>query len=580
MASQANFTTSIGYASNAHRVLAIPELLTLVFSFGDRVNNATYSLVNKQWREIALDNIWREVDCLYYLFRILVPMSQSPTFGNVYAFTRSPTQQDWAHFMSYARRVRVLRHWGREIPPDRETEMPSLDDSAFQDIARTRTTLAVFPNLRSLSWMELDPRLNQAIFMHENIAQYAVLLDATTRGIDDFLVDITARMPALRDVTVACPPGLGDFAGQSVLQSLFRGVPMLRKIVLPKECLDGHVLKELSALPELEVIEFDTLGGIKCDNPVIDVTLDDGAFPSLWDLCLNSYVGLQDMRRFLVGGALLPRLTSLFVESLNPELASTVHDFLNGIVTSYPNLEVFAMDIVMDTDAEVKDHSITMEHVRPLLTLKKLKSLELRHSLPLKLTPDDFAELASAFPLLENLVLNPEPLDLIKPSLDLEALITLAQHCPQLHTVGIYVDAETAGEIVLRHKTTPRLPLLRTLNFGVSPIGADQVPIALFLSHVVSEEVTVCLESGVTWSAELYAGSPTDYSGKVADRCDAWAEVAKMVPLLMQLKKQEKDERREIQREVEDLRMRNELLMEKAKIPPTGGDYGNGCLVC
>jgi F-box-like len=65
---------SLGYESTAHRVLAIPELLQTIFSFGTRVSNASNALVCRNWREAALDNVWREIDDMYYLLHLLSPL--------------------------------------------------------------------------------------------------------------------------------------------------------------------------------------------------------------------------------------------------------------------------------------------------------------------------------------------------------------------------------------------------------------------------------------------------------------------------------------------------------------------------
>lgn len=60
-----------------HRVLAIPELLDMVFRFLDDGSNTSNARVCRQWSEIALDTLWREVNDLYRLFGLLAPLVQS-----------------------------------------------------------------------------------------------------------------------------------------------------------------------------------------------------------------------------------------------------------------------------------------------------------------------------------------------------------------------------------------------------------------------------------------------------------------------------------------------------------------------
>jgi hypothetical protein len=62
-----------------HPVLSIPELLDLIFSFMDRASNVNNACVCRQWSEIALDNLWREVDNLLLLFSVLAPLQDNQT---------------------------------------------------------------------------------------------------------------------------------------------------------------------------------------------------------------------------------------------------------------------------------------------------------------------------------------------------------------------------------------------------------------------------------------------------------------------------------------------------------------------
>ena len=64
------------YESTTQRVLAIPELLQIIFSFGTRASNASNALVCRNWCEAALDHVWMEVDTddLYHLLRLLAPL--------------------------------------------------------------------------------------------------------------------------------------------------------------------------------------------------------------------------------------------------------------------------------------------------------------------------------------------------------------------------------------------------------------------------------------------------------------------------------------------------------------------------
>lgn len=70
-----------------HRVLAIPELLDIIFTSQDRQSNINNSLVCKQWTGIALDNIWREVDNLPHLFHLLAPLQKTAVHPTTFVRT-------------------------------------------------------------------------------------------------------------------------------------------------------------------------------------------------------------------------------------------------------------------------------------------------------------------------------------------------------------------------------------------------------------------------------------------------------------------------------------------------------------
>jgi hypothetical protein len=93
-----------------HRVLAIPELLDMIFGFLDEGFNATNARVSKQWSEIALDTLWRDVSDLYRLFGLLAPLEKTSEgdyvsiFHLVPRFTHGSTSAGF-HRGSWCRRV-------------------------------------------------------------------------------------------------------------------------------------------------------------------------------------------------------------------------------------------------------------------------------------------------------------------------------------------------------------------------------------------------------------------------------------------------------------------------------------------
>jgi hypothetical protein len=479
-------------------------------------------------------------------------------------FRRTPTPEDWARFIPYARRVRSLEF--RKYPSR------LLADSVFDDLARTRTTLEVLPNLRRLWWdvppyLIPDPR-NAVVFMHNKVTEFSFDADYDNDELHSLATDIVGRMPFLISLKCKRSYASHDPTFDQELLQLLSSLQRLQEVTLPKNVLDGQFLKTLSELPELGVVQFDTMGGLPClVTPTIGSAPEEGAFPMLYDLCLDST--LDDICHYLTGGVLLPRLKKLSVESVHPESPPTVQRFLVDVTNCYPALEVISMDVIVDIEKQEVCEPLSLEHLQPVLSLKQLTRLELRHNLPLQISEDDLAEFGAALPAIESLVLNPEPLLLTRPGFALGSLRSFAQNFPNLTHLGIYLDAEhvTTHMPLSPTKSKSRLfPNLRTLNVGVSPIGRDHVPVSLFMSHLFSEKCErVVIQSGVSWDRELFEIS-NEYSVAVKFRCRKWGEVAKALPLLLQLRNEEKGNRQDIEKEVEDLRMRNEVLMGKMRL--------------
>src|SRR5882757_1475449 len=80
-----------------HRVLFIPELLQNILSFMDRADNVFNACVCKQWSEIALDLIWREVNDLPRLLGLLRPCQRRGASTVRHLFSKCLPRLDMFH---------------------------------------------------------------------------------------------------------------------------------------------------------------------------------------------------------------------------------------------------------------------------------------------------------------------------------------------------------------------------------------------------------------------------------------------------------------------------------------------------
>jgi hypothetical protein len=554
-------SSASGCSSAAHRVLAIPEILEVIFSFGTRASNVSYALVCRGWRELALDNVWREVDDIYYLLQLLTPLKWTYTSSNDHhgkivsffvfcshwmqpsktqvsfqVFCRIPTPEDWSRFMPYARRVHSLKYGIK-----RNEKASDLEESVFREVFLTRSTLEVLPNLRSLWWDSIQCVRYAELFMHDKVTEFGFKLHSEEFPL--LRTYIVGRMPSLRSLSWTSCIRDSHLKVEGELLQLLSSLQELREVTPPKNFLSSKFLKALSSLPELETIQYEDLDEMPYSmiSP-LQCTLQEGAFPKLSNLRLNS--NLDDIRVCLTGGALLPRLRNLVVEGdrWDPLLPLTVQPFLTAVTGCYPTLEMVSMDIMVGIE---KQDALSREHLNPILLLKQLTHLELRHNHPLRISEVDLAEFGDALPALEKLVLNPEPLQPTRPEITLHSLLVVAQHFPNLSYLGIYLDAQ-GTTIPMPHSPakTGIFPSLLTLHMGISPIDSEVA--AMFLSDMLLENERVKMKSGISRDQANFVSDSDYYSATVSERCSRWDLVANSLPLLLKVRKEEKARKRVI----------------------------------
>ncbi|OSX62549.1 hypothetical protein POSPLADRAFT_1141366 [Postia placenta MAD-698-R-SB12] len=574
----------LGYVSTVQRVLEIPEIVELILSFLDQKEHAASACVCKQWSEIALDHLWRDVDDLYRLFSILAPLTPTELTQSLeyHSFSRTLNADDWARFAPYGRRVRKLSY--REDGPP---TTPQLSSKAFDEIARSRTTLSILPNLRTLEWRSERVRLS-LVCMSDTVREFtARLYSPDTHPVADFFKDFAQRMPYVTHLDLSF-----DFPVRDIEQNLVTLIGHLRKlqkVVLPTYCVSPKLVEGLSTLPELGVIQFEFMGQGRGD--VADVqdfapAIQEGAFPALWDLSVSAR--LADVTAFLRNSYAPARLTALYVHVLSVCSPPVVADFLQAVADNCKLLKSLYVELYiapesLDWATFQTGDQLTWSDLRPVLKCPHLTTFELRWDLPLKMTHTDIEDLAASWPTLEVLMLNCDPVplgDLAPSELTLHALLPFARHCPALRELGLLLSSSTADIAVPSLGASPFSPPpfqnLRKLCVGLSRI-AEPGPAALFLSTLCPP--TCELVPGVSWpegfgvpeSAALDA-----FQHDAAEWYERWAEVARVLPLLTRLRMEERARYAALEREVGELRARCVELEEHATTVPAyhAGEHG------
>ena len=125
-------------------------------------------------------------------------------------------------------------------------------------------------------------------------------------------------------------------------------------------------------------------------------------------------------------------------------------------------------------DVEFDDDPITYDELRPCVSLGNLRSLKLDLEQPINLT-DDLAELGSAWPYLEDFIINNDAgwRSTVNGGLTLHGLVRLLRACPALHNFSILLDTPTFTRIPEGMNASFRPRQFGRVNLVESPLGAD-----------------------------------------------------------------------------------------------------------
>lgn len=496
-------------------------------------------------------------------------------------FTRTLNAEDWRRFERYARRVRKLSYCETI-----DAKSPFLGVGVLDEIARSRTSLNILPNLTSLEWHSDETR-PAVVFMGPSVRQLSVFLQRSQQyPLGDFFKDVSARTPSLTHLDFAFEFSMREIQADFI--TLVGELPQLKVLKLPSYCFTSRVVEAVSLLPYLETLQFefyDRQGqGDPADVILFAPRLHEGAFPALVDLNLSAH--LSDMTQFITSPYAPTHLTSLYVHLPCAVPSSAVREYITAVAENCKLLQKLYIDlfvppthediIPLPLPVERYAENMTWADIRPALLCARLQVLEITWPTQFQLSQEDVEELASSWPSLQILQLNclPNPIvPLSPPTLTLRALVPFAEHCPALEELGLDVDTHTAWLTDDPSAPPPRpFRKLARLHFGLSSL-AEAGPIALYLSQLCP------------LGCEIWPGPRVpdrfdfEYPPWLNELLDVWGEAGRVLPLLVRLRMQERAGRRELESEVEDLRMRCKVLEEFGRLPEGAMNADGSCLV-
>lgn len=432
----------------------------------------------------------------------------------------------------------------------------------LDDMARTRPTLDILPNLHTLEWLYDDIKcMDRAIlFMHQRV-RHLVISPLYNKVKSPFFVDACARMPHIH---------LLDLRGRHSVRlieadvlEILRGLPELKKVIFPEFYLTSTLFSELSRKKRICAIKFEReakqgLGDEK-DVDSFAPVLQEGAFPALRELDITARLG--DFVRMMNADYAPVNITSLCISTYVEQKPRELHSFLVTLSVHCRLLSTLRIKL-LHVSGSLKPkltsaRQIAFDTLRPLFLFQKLTTFEVMHKYPINIALEEVEELARRWPSLENLYLNKEPLVMSDCTLDLRALVPFARHCPKLRCLGLFMDA-TAAKIHTTRELKP-FSALEVLSVGTSQ-ARDAGTVAAFLSFMCPPECK--LDVDMTWTS--HGGRSChqlhdDLMLEIQNRSTPWKRVKDLLPLFIHLWREEREKSKALQREIECLRARNGL---------------------
>ncbi|KDR66436.1 hypothetical protein GALMADRAFT_147866 [Galerina marginata CBS 339.88] len=378
------------------------------------------ALTCKAFLEPALDRLWRSLESLFPLLKILPAFIKS---DGTYVLRGPISEQEWARFDWYARRIRKFSY-------TRDPDSLDIAMHVYFRLAQLRAT-PILPSLRHLHC----PSTSQNDFLISGICLFL--------------------SPSLQTLEFENISNVEDKLCGTVLYTLSSDGAQMEKIILRGRGLSRDTVSMAIKFEHLRELELAGMG-TALDLDIIEKI---GTLPWLVDLAidftdstmapLDKDIGLKDLKSFMITApvpfiqAFLPHIATPHLETFvavsptNPPVDKK--DFLEEVVSRWKDTLRRIALVHQQVDENIEE--LNMAVLSPLLPLQKLTYLRLE-GYSMELTDENIGDIARAWPDMTTLLLpfigtgNPRP--------TITSLRTLAQLSPKLRHLRIPLNTSDA----------------------------------------------------------------------------------------------------------------------------------------
>ncbi|KAI0073918.1 hypothetical protein K474DRAFT_127420 [Panus rudis PR-1116 ss-1] len=269
-----------------------------------------------------------------------------------------------------------------------------------------------------------------------------------------------------------------------VLLDFLAKIPNVRSLTIPL-LLNADPVVFLGVVSEMRYLEeLSTISNRYKYDPCHHANVAPnfpGSWPRLKSLSLHGE--LEDVTRILDHPTGPKGLESITVRTTKP-IFSKIETFYEVVARNNPGLkrlEIFVgekyMVISPNEQPTPPNEVVSLSVLQPLLSLRDMEVFQFSCNKRLRLSQDDIEIIAVNWPHIRKLRLESQMLSTLddEESLpNMDALLTLACHCPELEALSIAMEPRLGPELTTRALPLPKFPKLRRLRFlpGSNPITA------------------------------------------------------------------------------------------------------------
>ncbi|KAG8865195.1 hypothetical protein FRB96_000085 [Tulasnella sp. 330] len=525
--------------------LKVPEVLNAILQNTDRKGQAYCARTCKKWQSPALDFLWKDLESLEPLVRLLVPLLlvsieiQNRT-AEMYEWKRNGSfgDADWRTFDVYAKRVRSLEYddSGASRPN------PAMNAGIFADIGMYRPPGPFLPNVRTIHWRNISERRAPAVLMFVSGAPVLESLSISfghavpPRTTASLINTLSCRTPHLNHLSLSCGTSIQHRPIKMAFSRWLYQLRDLKAIGIPAYFGMTAVVQALASLPHLQTIHH-TRNGYELDAEGMMWNFEEG-FHVLKELSFDAPLSMAGQ---LICSPKLSHLTRICLNTRAsaPELHVHLPDFFTQVATcfSLEHLQLMLRDDINATEETETQLLLSYKHLRPLLTCRGLKQLQIAYNLPMTLYAHQLEEMGGKWPEMVTLELCQNPRISLEPFLEspgtsISVLPTVVASFRKLESFGIFLSpkAEFADSDRLGSSE------LKRLHFGHSqvPRTGDSFAAGAYIALLCSR-ITEVTTGKVAWFPSI--DDSTEWNPEILKRRTEWDRVRDVINATLKLRR-------------------------------------------